>query len=141
MTEQKKQDTRFARKWRSLKNNPASLILFILVNLAALLSVLTLAFIVVYIVVRGIPNLSPDLFALEYNSENVSLMPALVNTILMTLVSLVIAAPLGIFSAIYLVEYAKRGNKVVEVIRITAETLSGIPSIVYGSLVTLLRSP
>ncbi len=68
----------------------------------------------------------------EYNSDNNSLMPALINTITMTVLSLVIAAPLGIFSAIYLVEYAKRGNKLVGIVRVTAETLSGIPSIVYG---------
>ena len=60
------------------------------------------------------------------------LMPALINTIIMTGLSLIIAGPLGIFAAIYLVEYAKRGNKLVALIRITAETLSGIPSIVYG---------
>lgn len=132
MTEQKKQDTRFARKWRSLKNNPASLILFILVNLAALLSVLTLAFIVVYIVVRGIPNLSPDLFALEYNSENVSMLPALINTVFMAIVALVVALPIGIGAAIYLVEYAKKGSRFVGMVRLTAETLTGIPSIIYG---------
>ncbi len=56
----------------------------------------------------------------------------MVNTITMTGLSLLIAAPLGIFAAIYLVEYAGRGNKLVEVVRITSETLSGIPSIVYG---------
>ena len=60
------------------------------------------------------------------------MMPALIITILMVLLSLVIAAPIGIFSAIYLVEYAKRGNKLVELIRLTTETLQGIPSIVYG---------
>ena len=82
--------------------------------------------------VKGIPYLTPSLFAWEHNSQNVSLMPALINTILMTALSLVIAVPLGIFAAIYLVEYAKRGNKIVEIVRITAETLTGIPSIVYG---------
>ena len=60
------------------------------------------------------------------------MLPSIINTILMTALSLLIAAPVGIFAAIYLVEYAKRGNKVVKIIRITAETLSGIPSIVYG---------
>ena len=50
----------------------------------------------------------------------------------MTVLSLLFAVPLGIFAAIYLVEYAKRGNKLVEIVRLTAETLSGIPSIVYG---------
>ena len=59
-------------------------------------------------------------------------MPALINTVIMTALSLLIAVPFGIFSAIFLVEYAKRGNKFVEVIRLTTETLQGIPSIVYG---------
>lgn len=76
--------------------------------------------------------MKPSLFAWEYTSDNVSMMPAIINTLIMTLVSLVIAVPFGIFSAIYLVEYAKRGNKFVKVIRLTTETLSGIPSIVYG---------
>jgi phosphate transport system permease protein len=91
-----------------------------------------LLLIIGYILFKGVPNLSLDLFAWEYNSENVSLMPALINTILMTVLSLLIAAPLGIFAAIYLSEYAKRGNRLVGVVRITAETLSGIPSIIYG---------
>ena len=77
-------------------------------------------------------NLTPGLFALTYNSENASMLPSIINTIIMTLLSLVIAVPFGIFSAIYLVEYAKRGNKFVKIIRLTTETLSGIPSIVYG---------
>ena len=68
----------------------------------------------------------------SYNSDNVSLMPALINTILMTAFSLAIATPLGIFAAVWLVEYAKRGSKLVKVVRITTETLQGIPSIVYG---------
>ena len=72
------------------------------------------------------------LFSLEYNTENASLMPALINTVIMTLLSLVIAIPFGIFSAIFLVEYAKKGNRFVGIIRLTTETLQGIPSIVYG---------
>lgn len=132
MTEQKKQDSRFAARWRGLRNNPASLAIYILVHLAAILSVLTLAFIVVYIVVRGIPNLSPDLFALEYNSENVSMLPALINTVFMAIIALVVALPIGIGAAIYLVEYAKKGSRFVGIVRLTAETLTGIPSIIYG---------
>ena len=85
-----------------------------------------------YILIMGIPNLSLDLFAWEYNTDNVSMMPAIINTILMTFYSLLLAVPIGVGAAIYLVEYAKRGNKLVSVVRITAETLSGIPSIVYG---------
>ena len=80
----------------------------------------------------GIPNLKPELFAWEYNSENVSLTPALINTVLMTAFSLAISTPLGIFAAIWLVEYAHRGSKLVKVVRVTTETLQGIPSIVYG---------
>ncbi len=114
------------------KNNPISFILLCLVLLCAVITVGVLLFLIGYILVQGIPNLSPELFALEYTSENASLMPALVNTILITFISLLIAVPLGVFSAIYLVEYAKRGNKLVSVIRMTAETLSGVPSIVYG---------
>ena len=65
-------------------------------------------------------------------------MPALINTVIMTGLSLLIAVPLGIFAAIFLVEYAKRGNKFMGVIRLTTETLSGIPSIVYGLFGMLL---
>lgn len=122
----------FKQKMMSYKKQPLSLFLLVLVTAAAVTTVLTLLFLIVYILIKGVPYLTPSLFAWEYNSENVSLMPALINTIVMTLLSLVIAGPLGIFSAIYLVEYAKRGNKLVAIIRITAETLSGIPSIVYG---------
>ena len=91
-----------------------------------------LVFLVLFILVKGIGNLTADLFAMEYNSENCSLVPAVVNTLFMTVISLVIAAPLGIFAAIFLVEYADNRGKAVGLIRITAETLSGIPSIVYG---------
>lgn len=103
-----------------------------LVRVAALCTALVLAFIIGYILVKGIPSLTPSLFAWEYNSTNVSLMPALINTVLMTFFSLLAATPLGIFAAIWLVEYAKRGNGLVKVVRITTETLQGIPSIVYG---------
>jgi len=99
---------------------------------AALMSIGTLIYLVGFILVKGIPYIKPSLFSFTYNSENVSLMPALISTVMMTLLSLLIAVPLGVFAAIYLTEYAGRGNNAVSVIRITAETLSGIPSIVYG---------
>ena len=102
------------------------------VRLSAALTVAMLGFIVGYILFKGIPNLRWSLFSPEYNSENVSLLPALINTIYMTLLSLVVSVPLGIFTAIYLVEYAKRGSRLVKIVRLTAETLSGIPSIVFG---------
>ena len=91
-----------------------------------------LIFLIGYILVRGIPYLTPSLFALEYTSENCSMMPAILTTLKMTGLSLLIAIPISVFTAVYLVEYASRGNKIVGVIRLTAETLSGIPSIVYG---------
>ena len=103
-----------------------------LVRLAALLTAAVLVFLIGYILVMGIPNLKPELFAWEYNSDNVSLTPALINTVLMTGFALLIATPLGIFAAIWLVEYAHRGSKLVKVVRVTTETLQGIPSIVYG---------
>jgi phosphate transport system permease protein len=109
-----------------------SLLLRSIVYSAAAITVTLLVFIVGYILIKGIPNISPQLFAWKYNSENVSLMPALISTVIMTFISLFIAVPLGISAAVYLVEYAKRGNRLVGLVRITSETLSGIPSIIYG---------
>ena len=114
---------------KQYKKSPFSLFLRVIVTLAAVITVSVLLFLVAYIVIMGVPNLKPALFSLEYTSENASMLPALINTVIMTVMSLVVAVPVGI---IYLVEYAKRGNKLVGVVRITAETLSGIPSIVYG---------
>ena len=117
---------------QAYKKQPFSLALLLAVSLAALLTVIILLSLIAYILIKGIPNLSIDLFAWTYTTENVSMTPAIINTITMTLLSLLIAVPIGVFSAIYLVEYARRGNKLVKVVRLTAETLSGIPSIVYG---------
>ena len=98
----------------------------------AFFSMAVLVLIVGYILVKGIPHLSPELFAWAYNSSNVSMMPSIINTLLITLFSLIVCVPLGIGAAIYLTEYAKRGSKLVKLVRMTAETLSGIPSIIYG---------
>lgn len=119
-------------KLLSWRKHPGSLILFLLVMLATLLTFAVLIFLIAYILIRGIPHITPELFSLTYTSENASLMPALINTIVMVLLSLLLAVPIGIFAAIYLVEYAKKGNKLIGLVRVTAETLSGIPSIVYG---------
>jgi len=97
-----------------------------------ILAGLALVFLVVYIVVMGAPHLTPSLFAWEYTSENVSVVPPLIATLQMTGLALLFAVPFGLFTGIYLVEYAKRGSKLVELVRLTAETLAGIPSIVYG---------
>ena len=109
-----------------------SLFMKALVYLSAITTFVVLLFLIAYILIKGIPNLTPTLFSLTYTTENVSLMPALINTLIMTALSLLIAVPFGIFAAIFLVEYSGRGNKFIEVIRLTTETLSGIPSIVYG---------
>lgn len=122
----------FKQRMISYKRKPLSLVMLLLVALAAVLSAAALVFIIVYVLVRGIPNLTPELFALTYNSDNVSCMPSIINTIVLTLLTLLIAVPFGIGAAIYLAEYAKKGNKLVKVIRTMAETLAGIPSIVYG---------
>lgn len=122
----------FKQRMISYKRKPLSLVMLLLVALAAVLSAAALVFIIVYVLVRGIPNLTPELFALTYNSDNVSCMPSIINTIVLTLLTLLIAVPFGIGAAIYLAEYAKKGNKFVKVIRTMAETLAGIPSIVYG---------
>lgn len=99
---------------------------------AAVLTFAVLLFLLGYILVTGIPHLKPSLFQWNYTSENVSMMPAILTTVETTALALLLAVPLGLFTAVYLNEYAKRGNKLVNVIRITTETLSGIPSIVYG---------
>lgn len=114
------------------RRDPLSAFLRAAVHCAVGLTVSILLGLIVYILARGIPNLRPSLFAWEYNSENVSMTPALINTVTMTALSLLLSVPTGICSAIYLTEYARRGNKLVSLVRITAETLSGIPSIVYG---------
>ncbi|MGM9942208.1 MAG: phosphate ABC transporter permease PstA [Bulleidia sp.] len=103
-----------------------------LVYLAATVTFLILIFLIAYILIMGIPHLNLDLFAWKYTSDNASLMPALINTVLMTVLSLLIAIPVGLFSAIFLVEYSGKGNKFVDLVRMTTETLQGIPSIIYG---------
>lgn len=116
-------------------NNRAAIsarILNILVKAAAVTVAAILLFIVGFILIKGVLNINLDLFALTYNSLNHSLLPALINTLLMIVLSLAIAFPLGLGSAIYLVEYTRQSNRFVRVIRLTAETLTGIPSIIYG---------
>ncbi len=120
------------RKWRSYRRDLKSLLLCLAVWLAAAITMLALAFIIGYILVKGIPYLTPELFAGEYTSENVSLFPALVNTLFMTALALLFAVPTGIGAAVYLTEYAGRGSRLVKLVGVTSETLSGIPSIVYG---------
>ena len=115
-----------------LRSRRAAFLLRLLVRTAACITFCVLVFLVGYILIMGVPHLTPQLFSLHYNSENVSLLPSLINTLMLTGLALLLAVPLGIFAAIYLVEYTGRGNRLVRLIRLTTETLSGIPSIVYG---------
>jgi len=124
--------------FKELKSKPLSLFLRLLVWGGGLTTMLIIVFLVGYIILNGIPHIKPSLFEWEYNTDNVSLMPALINTLLMIGFSLALAGPLGIFAAIWLAEYAKRGNRLVEAVRLAAETLTGVPSIVYGLFGMLL---
>ena len=108
------------------------------VYLCAGFTIEVLLFMLGYILVKGVPFLRSDLFNWKYTSENCSVVPALINTLAMTLMALAIACPLGIGSAIYLAEYAKKGNGFVKIVRMTTETLTGIPSIIYGLFGMLL---
>lgn len=117
---------------RGYLRHPGSLLLRLLCVLSAVITGGVLLLVAGYVLCKGIPYLKPSMFAPVYNSENVSMLPALFNTIWMTLLSLAIAAPLGVGGAIYLVEYAPRKSRLVQLVRVTAETLSGIPSILYG---------
>ena len=123
---------RYEMFWNTYKKRPGSLTARILVVLSAAITVLVLFSLIVYILVNGITHIKPELFAWEYNTSNMSMMPAIVSTVYITILSLAMAVPAGVFSAIYLVEYAKRGSKLVKVMRTTTETLQGIPSIVFG---------
>lgn len=116
----------------SRKNKWEANSLSFLVYLAATITFGMLLFIIGYILIKGIPHLSLDFFAWEYNSDNVSVVPSVMNTVMMAVITLLIVVPVGIGAAVYTVEYAKKGSKVVKLVRITTETLQGIPSIVYG---------
>ena len=130
MNRKKKFD--FGEFWNIYRRKPGSLIVLILVLLSAVVTVGVLFSLIIYILVNGVTHLKPELFAWEFNTDNMSIMPAIVSTVYMTVLSLIMAVPVGIFSAIYLVEYARRGSRLVKVVRTTTETLQGIPSIVYG---------
>ncbi|MGN0735686.1 MAG: phosphate ABC transporter permease PstA [Anaerovoracaceae bacterium] len=118
---------------KNYRHHPFSLLLRILVTLSAIITAGVVLFLIGYILYHGVPNLTmPGLFSWKFTAENQSMLPAIINTVIMIVLTLMLAVPIGVFAAIYLVEYSKRGNRFVKVIRVTAETLSGIPSIVYG---------
>lgn len=121
-----------SQKKRGLRRDLKSELLRLTVWLAACVTILALLFVIGYILIKGVPYLRPELFSLHYTTDNVSLLPALINTLFMTALSLLFAVPAGIGASVYLTEYARRGNKLAGIVAMTAETLSGVPSIVYG---------
>lgn len=122
----------FQKEKNRLIRHPFSALVRALCRLAMVITIFSLLYLIGDILVKGIPNLKPELFSLNFTTENQSMLPSLINTLIITALALLVSIPLGIGGAIYLAEYAKRNSVVVRLIRITAETLSGIPSIIYG---------
>ncbi len=120
------------QKTAACRRDLKSSFLRLAVWLAAGITVSALLFVVSYILMKGLPHLRLELFSIHYTTENVSMLPALINTLFMTVLALLFAVPAGIGAAVYLTEYARRGNRLVDLVAMTAETLSGVPSIVYG---------
>ncbi len=115
-----------------MRRRPMALVQFLLVHLAAMVTAGTVLTLILYILVTGVPHLRWELFAWTYTTQNQSMMPAIINTLVMTALALVLAVPAGVGGAVYLTEYARRSSRLVKAVRLTAETLQGIPSIVYG---------
>lgn len=115
-----------------MNNNFKSYVIRFIVKISALITFGALFFLIGYILYRGIPSLKPSLFEFKYTSENVSMFPSIITTLMLVFATLILVTPIGVFTGFYLIEYAKKGNKFVELIRIATETLSGVPSIVYG---------
>ena len=114
------------------KTDKLSIFFRSIVFLGTGLTAVSVIFIVGHILIKGIPFLNAGLFSWEYTSENVSMMPSIINTFMMVMLALCLALPTGIGATIYLVEYSKKDSRTGNVIRIATETLSGIPSIIYG---------
>lgn len=123
---------KFGDKLRAYLKKPGSFVLFLLICIATALTAGAVLWVLLYTIIQGLLNLRPDLFAWEWTPDNLSMMPALINTLTIALLSLLIAGVIGIFAAIFMVEYAKSTNILVKIVRIAAETLASIPSIVYG---------
>lgn len=120
------------KKLKEYANRPLSFIVYLLIILSAVITGTVVLLIIGYIIIKGVPNLKPELFALKYTSKNQSMLPSIINTVYITFLTLLISVPVGVFSAIYLAEYANKKSKLVRLINIANETLAGIPSIVYG---------
>ena len=119
-------------KIKTYRKHPFSLLLHIITVLSCAAAMIILISLIVYVCVKGIPHLTPELFTPEYTSDNCSMLPSMITTVITAAVTLITAVPIGIGCAIYLCEYARSGSKLVKAIRLATETLSGIPSIIYG---------
>ena len=105
----------------------------VLMGAAAALTAALVLFLIGYVLWKGVPNLSWELLSTSpsYLSDRIGILPDILNTVYIVIATLVIVLPLGVGAAVYLTEYAQN-KKVVAVIEYAAETLSGIPSIIYG---------
>lgn len=117
---------------RQRQGHPLALAAFLLVHLAAFAVGSFVLGLILYILASGLPHIRPELFALTWTPQNQSMLPALLNTLAMALLALLLAIPAGVGGAIYLSEYARRGNRLVQWIGLASDTLQGIPSIVFG---------
>ena len=109
-----------------------SIILSLITKLGICISLMTFGLVVGYILIKGFPHLDSRLFEWHYSTQNASMLPAIINTFTMIIFALILATPIGILGAIFLVQYAKSDSVIVAIISIAAETLVGIPSIIYG---------
>ena len=113
------------------------LLMWLAVGITAALT----AYIVGYVLIQGIPNLSWEFLSTKpsYLTETIGILPDILNTVYIVIATLVVVIPLGVGAAVYLTEYASN-QKVVGIIEYAAEALSGIPSIIYGLVGMLMFS-
>lgn len=121
------------KKLSRIKKRPADKFMYFLIYLCASLSVILLAGIIIYVFVRGIKSVTPEFLTTvtSVRKGTVGIAGNIVNTIMIVFITMIIATPLGVGAAIYLNEYAKPG-KLVNAVEFATETLSGIPSVIFG---------
>lgn len=117
----------------SIKRKAYGVTMRVLMGIAVTLTCALVLFLIAYILYKGLPNITWELLSTSpsYLSGTIGILPDILNTVYLVLATLVIVLPLGVGAAVYLTEYAKN-KKIVSVIEYAAETLSGIPSIIYG---------
>ena len=125
----------------SKKRKNYEVLMKVLMLLSAGLTAALTLFLVIYVLVQGIPNITWELLSTKpsYLTEKIGILPDILNTVYIILATLLLVLPIGVGAAIYLTEYASN-KKVVSIIEYAAETLSGIPSIIYGLVGMLLFS-